>query len=71
MRQSLRAHGGFKENSMAMKTVSFSVEVPDDVSDDDVEEWAAFELHAIGNMPITNPMAHTDLRAQYGSVFVD
>ena len=56
---------------MAMKTVSFSVEVPDDVSDYDVEEWAAFELHAIGKMPITNPMAHTDLRAQYGSVSVD
>lgn len=55
---------------MAMKTVSFSVEVPDDVSDDDVEEWAAFELHAIGNMSITNPMAHTDLSAQYGSVSV-
>ena len=55
---------------MAMKTVSFSVEVPDDVSDDDVEEWAAFELHAIGNMPTTNPLAHTDMRAKYGSVSV-
>jgi len=56
---------------MAIKTVSFSVEVPDDVSDDDIEAWVAFELHALGNMSASNPMAHTDLQAKYGSVFVD
>ena len=60
-----------KERDMAIKTVRFSVEVPDDVSDDDIEAWVAFELHALGNMSASNPMAHTDLQAKYGSVFVD
>ena len=60
-----------QEIDMAIKTVRFSVEVPDDVSDDDIEAWVSFELHALGNMSASNPMAHTDLQAKYGSVFVD
>jgi hypothetical protein len=56
---------------MAVKTVKFSVEVPDDVSDEDIEAWVAFELHALGSLSATNPLAHTDLRADYGSVYVD
>ena len=56
---------------MAIKTVRFSVEVPDDVSDDDIEAWVAFELHALGSLSAENPLAHKDLRAEYGSVFVE
>lgn len=56
---------------MALKTVRFDVEVPDDVSDDDIEAWVSFELHALGSLSASNPMAHTDLRAEYGTVCVD
>lgn len=55
---------------MSLKTVSFSVEVPDDVSDEDIEAWVAFELHAVGNLSGDNPLANTDLSAKYGSVSV-
>lgn len=56
---------------MAVKTVKFSVEVPDDVSDEDIEAWVSFELHALGSLSAANPLAHKDLRAEYGSVYVD
>ena len=61
----------YKESSMAVKTVKFSVDVPDDVSDEDIEAWVSFELHALGSLSAANPLAHKDLRAEYGSVFVD
>lgn len=56
---------------MSVKTVKFSVEVPDDASDEDIEAWVAFELHALGSMSAANPLAHTDLRAEFGSVYVE
>lgn len=56
---------------MALRTVSFSVEVPDGVTDDEIEAWVSFELHALGCLSEDNPLAQTDLRAKYGSVNVN
>ena len=47
-----------------MKKIEFraTVEVPDDASDEDIQEWIEFELHARGYLRGTNEMAHMDMR---------
>ena len=46
------------------------VEVPDDVSEDDVHEWARFQLNENGRLDGSNPLVHTELEAIFPSVEV-
>ncbi|MEW6691579.1 MAG: hypothetical protein AB1340_01940 [Pseudomonadota bacterium] len=48
--------------------VEFSVQVPDKVTDDQIEEWVEFELGVLGGMSGDNPLSDRDLEAESGSV---
>jgi hypothetical protein len=39
--------------------VEFELEIPDNISDDDITEWLEFELNANGRMKTTNPLHRT------------
>ena len=49
-----------------MKTVkcTFWVDVPDDVSQKDVEDWLKFELHQFSQIKLCNPLSDTDIEAK-------
>jgi len=48
---------------MTKYKIECEVEVPDDVSEDDVYEWARFELKENGSLDVSNPLCHTELEA--------
>lgn len=57
------------ENSVKTVTVQFDVDVPDDATDMQIEEWVAFEVGARCQFNgAGNPLAHTDLQANRDSV---
>ncbi|MGU5727571.1 hypothetical protein G4923_06520 [Aeromonas rivipollensis] len=48
--------------------VTFTTSVPDEVSDELVQEWLEFELHARGGMSGDNPLCGESLDADSFSV---
>lgn len=55
-----------------MKTVKveFEVDVPETATDKEIKDWVSFEIGAVGSLANDNPMADTDLEANYGTVLV-
>jgi hypothetical protein len=51
-------------------TVRFDVEVPESVTDRQVEEWVAFHVGATGRLDADNPLSDRDVDAVPGSVYV-
>lgn len=48
--------------------VSFTASVPDDATDEQVQEWLEFELNARGCMPVENPLSSNPIEADSFSV---
>lgn len=48
--------------------VSFTTSVPDGVSDEQIQEWLEFELHANGEMSLKNPLSSEPIEADSFSV---
>lgn len=48
--------------------VRFEVDVEEVMSDQEVQEWLEFNLHARGNMHNSNPMSDLDIEAKSFSV---
>lgn len=53
-----------------MKTVKaeFSVLVPDEATNKEIEDWLKFHLGATGSLSLDNPMSEKDIEAVFGSV---
>ena len=54
-----------------MKTVkcTFWVDVPFDVSKEDIEDWVKFELNQTAQIKLSNPLSDTEIEAK--NVIVD
>lgn len=50
------------------RKVTFRIDVPNDVSDDDILRWLRYELGELGDLSLDNPMSDVDLEAEFGSV---
>ncbi|MGL5536747.1 hypothetical protein [Aeromonas sp. Y311-2] len=48
--------------------VSFTTSVPDDATDEQVQEWLEFELNASGGMSGENPLSSNPIEADSFSV---
>jgi hypothetical protein len=55
---------------MKRVTVQFDVEVPDDATDVEIEEWVSFEIGATCTLSGENSLSDQDLNAVRGSVWV-
>lgn len=55
-----------------MKTVKveFEVKVPNDMTEEQVFEWVSFNIGTNGGCSLQNPLADTDLEAEFGSVYI-
>ncbi len=53
---------------MVKYKVECEIEVPDEVYESDVYDWARFELHENGRLDKSNPLIHTELEAEPLSV---
>lgn len=54
---------------MKLVSVSFDVNIPDDISDDEIEEWLRFNLHDNGEMSADNPLVDTEIEP-YGGITI-
>lgn len=48
--------------------VSFTVSVPAHLTDEQIQEWLDFELHARGSMSLENPLSSESIEADSFSV---
>lgn len=55
--------GGRREQRMPAYRVTFEIELPDTVSDDEAEEFISFGIGSRGDMDMNNPLAYTDLQS--------
>ena len=48
-----------------MQTIraTFEFDVPDGVTEAEINDWLAFELHAICQLPAANPLSNAELEA--------
>jgi hypothetical protein len=54
-----------------MKTIkcTFWIDVPNEVSKQDLEDWVKYELHQLGSLSFDNPMSGTEIEAK--NIIVD
>ena len=50
--------------------VEFALEVPDDMTDSEIEAFVSFHIGATSELKGTNPMIDRDLEAKRGSVWI-
>jgi len=55
---------------MAKYSVSFYIEVPDMIPEDDIEEWVKFHVGYTGQMRCENPLANEDIVAKTGTFYM-
>ena len=56
---------------MAKMSIEFDIEVPDEITYDDLLEWVRFELHDNGCMAGSNPMVDKELTPIFGTLQVE
>ena len=50
--------------------VNFDIDIPVPARDDEVRAWLAFQLHAVGSIPASNPLLDHDIEPVFGSLVV-
>ncbi|MFQ2454623.1 hypothetical protein ACK31M_19800 [Aeromonas caviae] len=58
----------YRGKTMRKIEVSFTVSVPAHLTDEQIQEWLDFELHARGSMSLENPLSSESIEADSFSV---